>query len=264
MIARIMTGLYVPGDRPDRFDKAVASGAQLVILDLEDAVAPSAKEAALRHVAPWLRGRSLEGPVIQVRMNAGADHEVTALRQTGSAIELRVPKVETKRELDRLADLAGDLPLTAIVESALGVENAAQIAAHPSVTRIALGESDLASDIGSKDAAVLDYARLRLVFAARAAGLPAPMMSAYPDIRDLEGLRVDTERGRRLGMYGRVAVHPTQLGVIAAVFEPTEEELRWARAVVSAVAAGGVGTLESGEMVDPAMLGRAQGILGDR
>lgn len=258
---RIVTGLYVPGDRPDRFDKAVATGADLVILDLEDAVAPEAKPAALDSVTTWLRGRASGGPLIQVRVNAGADHELAALHDLGVAVELRVPKVESAADIDRVVAVAGDLPIAALVESALGVENAGAIAAHPRVVSLALGESDLASDVGSRDVTVIDYARTRLLFAARAAGLPAPMLSAYPDIRDLDGLRADTERGARLGWFGRTAVHPSQLAVIAAVFAPSEADLAWARAVVAAVDRGGVATLDSGEMVDPAMLGRARGIL---
>jgi citrate lyase subunit beta/citryl-CoA lyase len=262
MTARMITGLYVPGDRPDRFEKAVASGAQLVILDLEDAVAPAAKPAALEAVTDWLRQRTVGGPVIQVRINPGGEHEVGSLRATAAPVELRIPKVEHRDQLDRLAELAGPMPLTALIESALGVENARAIAAHPAVTRIALGESDLASDVGSREAPVLDYARVRLVFAARAAGLPAPMISAYPDIRDLEGLRADTERGKRLGCVGRIAVHPSQLAVIDEVFAPTAEEVDWAQQVLATVESGGVSTLDSGQMVDPAMLGRARGILG--
>ncbi|MET0725896.1 MAG: CoA ester lyase [Leifsonia sp.] len=264
MTARITTGLYVPGDRPDRFDKAVATGAGMIILDLEDAVSPSARGEALDAVTAWLVGRTSGGPVIQVRVNQDADHEWEALRATGAAIELRVPKVEHVSQLDRVAGVVDGLPITALIESALGVENAAAVAAHPAVTRIALGESDLASDLGTRDAAVLDHARVRLLFAARAAGLPAPMLSAYPDIRDLDGLRADTERGRRLGWFGRSAVHPSQLPVIEAVFARTDDELDWARAVVAAVDGGGVSTLASGEMVDPAMLGRARAILGER
>ncbi|KRC47268.1 hypothetical protein ASE16_18280 [Leifsonia sp. Root227] len=265
-MSAIVTGLYVPGDRPDRFDKAVATGADLVILDLEDAVAPEAKAGALSDVAGWLNGRvsngsASRGTLIQVRVNAGADHELVALRATGAPIELRVPKVESAADVERIVAVAGDLPITALVESALGVENAAAIAAHPAVAHIALGESDLASDLGSRDAVVIDYARTRLLFAARAAGLPAPMLSAYPDIRDLDGLRADTERGARLGWFGRTAVHPSQLAVIAAVFAPTDTETAWARAVLAAVEGGGVATLPSGEMVDPAMLGRARAIL---
>ncbi|WP_431277748.1 HpcH/HpaI aldolase/citrate lyase family protein [Leifsonia poae] len=270
MTERVITGLYVPGDRPDRFDKAVATGAGMIILDLEDAVAPEAKPAALEAVTSWLRARASgsaaerpdENCVVQVRVNAGVDHEIVAVRDSGADVELRIPKVEHARDLDRVAEQAAGLPLTALIETALGVENAAAIAAHPAATRVALGESDLASDIGTRDALALDYARVRLLFAARAAGLPAPMLSAYPDIRDLDGLRADTERGRRLGWVGRTAIHPSQLAVIADVFAPTDAELDWARSVLAAVEAGGVATLASGEMVDPAMLGRARSILG--
>lgn len=261
-----ITGLYVPGDRPDRFEKALATGADLVILDLEDAVAPSAKAAALDAVTGWLRERESApgGPVLQVRVNAGADHEIAALRATGAAIELRAPKIESVADVDRLERRAGGLPITALIETARGVEGAAAIAAHPAVSGLALGESDLASDLGSRDPAVLDHARVRLLFAARAAGLPAPMLSAYPDIPDLDGLRADTERGRRLGWIGRVAVHPRQLPVIAEVFAASEAERAWARDVLAAVGEGGVATLPSGEMVDPAMLGRARAILEGR
>ena len=267
MSERIVTGLYVPGDRPDRFGSAVGSGAQLVIFDLEDAVAPDAKAAALDAVVDWLHANATAGaelPVLQGRGNAGAEDEIAALRATGAPVELRVPKIDDTGQLDRIAAVAGGLPVTALIESALGIENAAAIARHPAVTRVALGESDLASELGTRADAVIDYARVRLLFAARAAGLPAPMLSAYPGIRDLDGLRADTERGRRLGWVGRTAVHPAQLAVIEEVFAPSADEVAWATAVVEAVerSGGGVATLGSGEMVDPAMLGRARSILG--
>lgn len=254
-----VSALYVPGDRPDRFAKAAASGADLVILDLEDAVAPESKAAALAHVTAWLT----EAPAmpLQVRVNADAPGEITAIRATGVHVGLRIPKVESPADLDAIAALAGDLPLTALIESARGLEAAAAIAAHPAVAELALGESDLASDLGSRDPLVLDHARVRLLVAARAAGLPAPMLSVYPAIGDLDGLRADTERGRALGLIGRVAVHPKQIPVIHEVFAPTETERAWARAVLAALESGGVATLPDGEMVDPAMRGRAQAIL---
>ena len=257
----LITGLYVPGDRPDRFDKAVATGADLVILDLEDAVAPAAKDAALEAVVTWLRARAPGGPVIQVRVNPGRDHEFDALRATGAAIGVRLPKADDRAALDHAAELAAGLPLTALLESARALENAAAIAAHPSVSGLALGESDLASDLGTRDAAVLDHARIRVLVAARSAGLPAPMLSVYPHLADLDGLRADTERGRRLGALGRVAAHPRQLAIIREVFAPTDEERAWAQSVLAAMENGGVATLASGEMVDPAMLGRARSIL---
>lgn len=266
----LVTGLYVPGDRPDRFDKAVATGADLVILDLEDAVRPDAKTLAREAVVAWLT--SAEGreagarTVLQVRVNEGSAEDLAALAALSAdrpPFEVRLPKVETVDELDRAASALPGVPVTALVESARGLEGAATLAAHPAVTRLALGESDLASELGSRADAVLDHLRIRLLVAAKAGGLPAPMLSAYPALRDLEGLRLDTERGRALGAEGRVAVHPSQLPVIRRAFAPAEGDVAWARAVLAALdqAGDGVATLADGEMVDPAMRGRAEGIL---
>lgn len=254
-----ISALYVPGDRPDRFDKAAASGADLVILDLEDAVADRAKGEALDNIISWLA--SPPRIAVQVRVNPNAAHEIRAIRATGANVGLRIPKVDDARKLDAVAYLADGLPLTALIESARGLEAAAAIAAHPAVHEIALGEADLASDLGSADDLVRDHLRVRLLLAARSAGLNAPMLSAYPAIQDLEGLKADTERGRALGLRGRVAVHPKQIPVIKEVFAPSEQDLAWARAVVGAVENGGVATLPDGQMVDPAMLGRARSLL---
>lgn len=260
--APIVTGLYVPGNRPDRFDKAVATGAQIVILDLEDAVPQGEKADARDAVVDWLLSRAdSSGPVIQVRVDADFAVDVAALRAADVAVELRLPKVESSDLDDVNPSGLRPFPITPIIESALGLERAFAIASHPSVTRLALGESDLSSDLGSSGAAVMEHARLRLLVAARAAGLPAPMMSAYTDIPDLDGLRVDTERGRELGLFGRVAVHPRQLDVIRSVFRPSDADLAWAREVLAVTSGGGVARLASGAMVDPAMIGRATTIL---
>ena len=257
----VITGLYVPGDRPDRFDKAVATGAQLVILDLEDAVADSRKPDARAAVASWLQSRLSGDTVLQVRINAGEPLDLAALAPVDAPFEIRVPKVETLSDLDVVAAALPGHPLTALFETARGVENVLAVAGHPAVTRLALGESDLASDLGTRAPEAMDYARMRVLFAARAAGLPAPMLSAYPGIRDLDGLRTDTERGRDLGWVGRTAIHPSQLDVIADVFRPDATQVEWARSVLAATGSGGVSTLANGDMVDGAMVGRAQKII---
>ena len=261
--APIVTGLYVPGNRPDRFDKAVATGAQLVILDLEDAVPPEEKADARSSVIDWLERRPhTRGPRIQVRVNAagtvGATSDLEALRPLADRFTLRLPKVESASSLESTAGFRGTV---ALIESALGVERALEIAEHPLVGGLALGDSDLASDVGSTSEQVIDYARIRLVFATRAAGLAAPMLSAWPGIRDLEGLRADTLRGRALGLVGRVAIHPSQLSVVTESFRPAPDEIAWAEVVLAAATIGGVSTLSSGDMVDAAMVGRAERVL---
>lgn len=275
-----ITGLYVPGHRSDRFERAFTSGADLVILDLEDAVPVAQKAEAREAIVAALAGRGVglrDETLIQVRVNAGpflADDlaAIAPFLQTGGSarpVEVRLPKVEAATDVDRVIHLLDDvspgsgqhIAVTAILETALGVERALEIASHPAVTRLALGESDLASDLATRHPDVIAYARTRVLFAARAAGLDAPMMSAYPDIRDQAGLRADTADGATRGWLGRVAIHPSQLAVIASAFRPEPAEVVWAEQVLEAMRDGGVTTLASGEMVDPAMIGRARSIL---
>lgn len=274
----LRTGLYVPGDRPERFDKAVATGAELVILDLEDAVADDRKAVARANVAAWLRARFcgedraesdeyLPMPIVQVRVNADPEADMAVFAPifaeigASAPLELRLPKVESTDDVAAVTTRVPDFPVTAIIESALGVERAIAIATHPSVTRLALGESDLASELGTKSPSVIGYARTRIVYACAAAGVPAPMMAAFPRIRELEALSEDCKSGRIDGWFGRVAIHPSQLPIIRSAFQSSEEDIAWASEVLSIAGRGGVGTLDSGEMVDRAMVGRAQRIL---
>jgi citrate lyase subunit beta / citryl-CoA lyase len=256
----VITALYVPGDRPDRFDKAVASGADLVILDLEDAVTAAHKAAARDAVIHWLSAHPAGSrPAVEVRVNAGDHDDLTALA-VAAGVAIRLPKVESAADLDRVVDALGAVAIAAIVETAVGVEALGEITRHPAVGTVSLGEADLASDLGTRSARVLDAVRARLLVAARAAGLPPPMASVFTDIGDLDGLRADTEQARDMGFVGRAAIHPVQLPVIAAAFAPSPREVAWADEVLAVTAVGGVARLTSGEMVDPAMRGRAEAI----
>jgi citrate lyase subunit beta/citryl-CoA lyase len=256
-----ITALYVPGDRPDRFDKAYRSGADLVILDLEDAVAPDAKALARTSVVRWITGLAESGPRLQVRVNRGSADDFRAIADLPASIEVRLPTVESAAEVDAVASAVGERPVSALLESAEGIERAFQIADHPAVSTLGIGESDLASQFGSGDPTLMEQLRVRVVVAALAAGLPAPMMSAFPGIGDVDGLRADTGRGRKLGFVGRSAIHPSQLPVIRAAFRPSSDDLAWAKEILAAVGAGGVARLASGEMADAAMVGRASHIL---
>lgn len=259
----MLTWLYVPGDRPDRFAKAVASGADTVILDLEDAVHPARKDYARDAVVEFCASPH-EVP-LQVRVNAdSADDDLAAL--VGLDVEVRVPKVSSADEVVRVA--ASGMRLHLLIESALGLERAYEIAvASPSVASISLGDSDLRSDLGLRAGeAGLAYARGRIVQAARAAGLPPPPMSAWTDVRDLDGLASSCRLGLDLGLLGRAAIHPIQLPVIVEAFRPTAVEVQRATALLDALAAadtdarGGV-LLADGRFADPAMLGAARQIL---
>ena len=251
-----VVALYVPGSRPDRFDKAAATGAE-VILDLEDSVAADDKAAARTAVAEWLAAH--DAPA-QVRVNAPGTPDLERdLAALPADVALRVPKVERPEDL---AVLRGRT-VHVLLESALGVENAYAIASAPGVASIGLGEADLAAELRLEGEDSFGWIRSRIVVAARAAGLPPPMMAAYAAVRDLDGLAESCRRGRRLGMRGRTAIHPTQLPVIREVFAPAPDEVAWAQAVLAALDGGAVATLPDGAMVDEAMARRARGILAD-
>lgn len=255
-------GLYVPGDRPDRFDKAAASGADLVVIDLEDAVARTAKAEARARASAWAARRTGWADVaLQIRVNAGDEDDLLALGGLPPDVGVRVPKVESIADIEAVVRRAPGHPVIPLLETARGVLAAGEIAGHPAVAELALGENDLRSELGGGDP-VIDHARVSIVFASRAADLPAPMLSAYPSIADLDGLIADTRRGADFGLLGRMAIHPSQIAPIASVFRPSSADVAWAHEVVAAVGAdGGVARLADGEMVDAAMLGRARRIL---
>jgi citrate lyase subunit beta/citryl-CoA lyase len=260
----MLTWLYVPGDRPDRFAKAVASGADAVILDLEDAVHAQRKAYARAAVADFCADAH-EVPV-QVRVNAldsGACRaDLEALAGVSGVDGLRLPKVESTGDVRRVAELG--LELHCLVESALGVERAYDIAtAHPAVATLGLGEADLRSDLGVVDDAGLAYPRGRIVSAARAAGLPPPARSVYANVLDLGGLAASCRAGRSLGFAGRAAIHPRQLPVIVEAFRPSAAQRQRAEELLAAVAASasagrGTAVLADGRFADAAMVAAAQ------
>ncbi|MFE9040948.1 HpcH/HpaI aldolase/citrate lyase family protein [Streptomyces sp. NPDC007818] len=254
-----LTWLYAPGDRPEVVRKALVSGADVVIVDLEDAVAPDRKAYALDATADLL---SDAHPVpVHVRIHTPLDIPVLAsLPGLGG---LRVPKVTHASDIHRISELAPGLPLYPLLESALAVEHAYAIAtAHPAVRGLCLGEADLRADLGVRDDSGLDWPRSRVVVAARAAALAPPVQSVHPDIGDLEALAAGCARGRALGFLGRAAIHPRQLPVIERAYLPTPQEVDAARAVVAAAAADrGALALADGRFVDAAVVAGARRVL---
>jgi citrate lyase subunit beta/citryl-CoA lyase len=263
----VLTALYVPANRPDRFAQAVAAGPDLVVFDLEDAVPPADKAEARGWAVPWIATHAT-GPT-EVRVNAlgspWIEDDLAALSAVPS-VRIRLPKVESADDVRAVLEKVPSARITALIESPLGLERAFEIAtADPRVIAVALGEADLSSSLGVDDARGLAWARGRLVSASRAAGLGAPMMSVYPNVRDLDGLRHTCLEGRALGFVGRTAIHPGQLAVIVDSFTPSAFQVAEAEALLAAVekadvAAGGVIVMPGGRMVDPAMVGRAREI----
>ncbi|MFC9848140.1 HpcH/HpaI aldolase/citrate lyase family protein [Streptomyces sp. NPDC060223] len=261
-----LTWLYVPGDRPEVVAKALVSGSDVVLVDLEDAVAPDRKEYA-RAATTELLSEAPPVPV-HVRVNAldgpHAEADLKALSALPGLSGLRLPKVTSPAEVIRVAQDApssggGALPLYALLETALGVEQAFAIASsHPALRGIALGEADLRADLGVRGDAGLDWSRARVVVAARAAGLAPPAQSIHPDIRDLEGLAASCAHGRALGFLGRTAIHPRQLPVIERAYLPTLEEIEAAESILKAAATdAGAQALPDGTFIDAAVVAGA-------
>ncbi|AQS70078.1 CoA ester lyase [Streptomyces pactum] len=262
MTAPALTWLYAPGDRPRVVAKALAAGADVVVVDLEDAVAPDRKDYARKATAELLtepqpvpvhvRVNALDGPL------AAAD--LTALAALPGLSGLRLPKVMAPEQITGVAAATGGPPLYALLETALGVERAYRIAAaHPSLRGIALGEADLRADLGVRGDTGLDWSRSRVVVAARAAGLAPPSQTVHPDTRDLEGLAASCAHGRALGFLGRAAIHPRQLPIIERAYLPTERELEEAETIVKAATAQpGALALPDGRFVDAAVVATAQ------
>jgi citrate lyase subunit beta/citryl-CoA lyase len=260
------TLLFVPGDRPERFDKAAAAGADLVVLDLEDAVAPDAKDRARDDVVGWLR--STDAPAA-VRVNAAGtpwhDRDLAALRDVGRAVTVVLPKAEDVASVAAVVDaLTGADGVVALLETARGVLRADAIAAVPGVVRLALGTYDLAAELAvdPDDPSAMAAARGGLVLASAAAGLAGPVDGVTGDVRDADRLVADVRRAVALGFAGKLCIHPAQVGPTAAAFAPGDDELAWASRVVDAAESAGDGViLVDGRMVDRPVVDRARRLL---
>lgn len=263
-----LVALYVPGDRPARYDKALAAPADVVILDLEDAVPATGKDDARAAARDWLSALPPTSRTrVSVRINAvgtaAGDADLAALAGFTGLHSVRVPKVESPADVARVVAALGPVPVHALLESAAGVEAVAAIATAPQVAALALGEADLRSDLGVTSDAGLAWARSRMVVAARAAGLPAPMMSAWTDLADTDGLVASCRTGRAMGFLGRTAIHPKQIEPILSGFAPSTEEVAAAEELLDSLATAeasgrAVAVTTTGRMVDPAMIRGAQ------
>ncbi len=273
---RLASLLFVPGDRPDRMEKALSSGADALILDLEDSVSAACKPVARDAVAAFLN-RPRNGPRLLVRINplesAFVHTDIAAiLKHRPDGIVL--PKAEGAHSLRALDALFGDvacpvLPIAA--ETPIALFRMGDFAGGSQrLCGLTWGAEDLSASVGAavgreKDGrytAPIELARSLTLFAAHAAGVPA-IETVYPDFRDLEGLRGYAERGARDGFTGMMAIHPTQVPVINAAFVPAPEAISHARRIIDAFsAAPGAGVLAiDGQMIDAPHFAQARRIL---
>src|SRR3954469_4264089 len=253
--------LFAPGHSAKLLGRVFEAGADAVMLDLEDAVPPEAKETARRLVADvlskhdaWVRVNAARTALCEADLAAVAD----------PAYGVRIPKVESADDVAWVAERAPGTPSISAIESARGVLAAADIAAVPGVRHLAMGGVDLARDLnaGSGNLQTL-HVRSHLVVASRAAGIGAPIDSVYPHLDDEAGLREQAQFACSLGFFGKAAIHPRQLSVLHEVFTPTAEQITWAHEVLAAFKAVGGAALQlpSGEFVDLPVADRAHRVL---
>ena len=255
--------LFVPGNRPDRFDKALAAGADAVILDLEDAVPPAEKASARRHVAGWL---SPDHPAI-VRVNAFDSEwfrdDLAVCGRAGVA-GVVLPKAERADHVQAIVDQVDAVTsILPIIETAQGMWHAEALARWPRVQRLLFGSIDLSIDLNlSGEEDDLLYYRSRIVLVSRVAGLQPPVDGVTTTYEPPDLVRADAQRARRLGFGGKLCIHPKQIAPVHEAFAPTEVEIAWARRVVAAAeSSAGAATAIDGAMVDRPVITQAEAIL---
>ena len=259
--------LFVPATRPERFAKALASSADAVIIDLEDAVAPGEKVEArnrLAHAWPGLSGSERARVLVRVNPSGTAwhDDDLSLLASLGAG-GVVLPKAEGAAQLVHAAGVLGsECALIALVESVAGLDGLDALARCPQVVRLAFGNLDFQADAGmacSPDEAELNPVRLAFVLASRRAKLAPPVDGVTADMQNPAQLTNDAERSRRFGFAAKLCIHPTQVAPVNAAFAPTPAELNWAcRALAASEASGGAVVSLDGRMVDAPVLRMAE------
>jgi len=265
--------LYVPGHHPDRFEAAYNCPADAVILDLEDAVPAPYKLRARANVAAVLADGPPKPTYVRVNSVRSGLCELDVRAVIGPGLAgIRIAKAHTAaevREVDRLLTTGGsNAVLHPLIETAHALEHAFALAtAAPRVAMLGLGESDLWADLHiTADSPTTDAARARVIIASRAAGLPSPAQSVFPQVRDLDGLLTSSRVGRRLGFVGRMAIHPAQIPIIHDVYTPEPAEIAEALEICDAEKLAleqdrTIVITPSGRMVGPPMIAAARNTL---
>lgn len=268
--------LFVPANRPERYAKALASGAGAVIIDLEDAIGPDQKPAARTQLEEAFAHLPLADRArVVVRINAaGTAWHADDLALVGKLAHLGLagvvlPKAESTDQLAHLAASVGQAcALLPMIETATGLVAIDDIARSPQVARLLFGNLDFQADLGMScgpDEAELQPVRLALVVASRRAGLATAVDGVTPGMGDLAQVQADAERSRRSGLGARLCIHPQQVPVVNAALGPTAAEIDWASRVLaqSSLTGGSVFTLD-GRMVDEPLLRKARHVLAQQ
>lgn len=266
IIRPVRSALFVPGDRPERFSKALASGADKVIVDFEDAVDESQKEEARENLKVFLTDNPNAEVVVRINSAAHPEHEAdlafcASLPQVEAVL---LPKAESREQVDRVGQTGK--PVWALIESAAGLERLTDIAQGVNVERLTYGALDLGVDlclIATSAAAqrMYDQVRFAMVLASTRYKLAAPLETVFPDISNTPELKTFARNALEMGMEGMLCIHPSQVSTANDAFSPSLEEIEWASKVISAAKdSPGAFRLE-GKMVDAPVIAYAKKVL---
>jgi len=250
--------LFVPGTRPERFTKALDSGAGGVIIDLEDAVAAEDKDMARNAIrAAWPSFTAEQKKRLVIRSNSPGSKFYSAdliLAQELDVACLLIPKSESVDEMNGAALVLPNTALIPMIETAIGLDHLREIANSNQVIRLALGNLDLQADLGmvcDPQETELQTARYQIVLASRVAQIAPPIDGVTPSTDDVVRIQDDAERAKRMGFGGKLCIHPKQVGIVKAAFMPSEEEVAWAKRVIDADKASKGGAVKlDGRMID--------------
>ena len=257
--------LFVPGNRPDRFAKAAASGVDVVVIDLEDAVPPDEKKVARAALSEWLCANDTPIAVRVNDVNSEWFRDDIALCRAPSVKAVMLPKTERIDDIF-LCEFAGKpTDILPMIETAQGFRNVVAIAQHRLTNRLVFGNVDFQLDLGiDGDDEQLLYFRSQIVLASRIGNLLAPVDGVSITLDDAAQIERDTLRARRLGFGAKLCIHPKQVAAVNAAFVPAEKDVEWARKVVAAAAAShGAAIAVDGRMVDRPVILKAQEILAE-
>ena len=262
--------LFVPGTRPDRFAKALDSGASSVILDLEDAVAAEDKETARNAIqAAWPSFTAEQKKRLIIRSNSPGSQFYSAdlmLAQKMDLACLLIPKSQSADEINGAALVLPNTALIPMIETAIGLDHLREIANANQVIRLALGNLDLQVDLGmvcDPQETELQTARYQIVLASRVAQIASPIDGVTPTTDDVVRIQDDAQRAKRMGFGGKLCIHPKQVWIVKAAFMPSEDELAWANRVIEADKASKGGAVKlDGRMIDRPVVLLAQRTLG--
>ena len=261
-----LTYLFVPGNRPERFAKAQASGADCIIIDLEDAVAPADKTLARQAIAEWMGSSAARRGQTLIRINDDATPwhaEDLALIGAVQASCVMLPKCESASQIASvLPGLPADATVLPLIETARGMLALQQISAAPGVARLAFGSLDYMADLDiPANSPALDFAAAQIAITSRAAGIASPVAGVTPEL-DAARVSADMAQARALGFGAKMCIHPSQVPAVLKALAPSESELAWARRVLQAWAASTGGAIQlDGKMVDRPVILKAERIV---